>query len=157
VGGRPIPLATTEFAELAPAISPDGRWLAYTSDAEGQREVFVIPFPDPDGTRWRVTPGGGVSPVWSEATGELIYRGAGTGTGMEMIAIDVETSPTFSLGTRTVLFDSRQYLADGLHPMYALAPDGQRFLMVRREPRTPGELIVVENWFQELGGARRAR
>jgi len=151
VGGEPISLATTEFSELAPALSPDGRWLAYTSDESGRREIYVIPFPNPAGIRWAVTTDGGRSPLWSRATGELFYRDAR----LDMVAVEVETSPTFSLGRPTVLFSAGEYLADGLHPMYAVTPDGQRFLMIRREPRSPGQLVVVENWFQEFrDGAR---
>lgn len=144
----PIPLATTPSPELAPALSPDGRWLAFSSRERGQPEIFVVPFPDVDRAKWSVTPNGGQEPVWSTGTDELFYRDPGG----DMISVEVQTSPTFSFGSSTVLFDARQYEFSGLHQDYSVTSDGQRFLMVRSLAQgDPGELIVVENWFQELG------
>jgi hypothetical protein len=84
--------------------------------------------------------------VWSQTSGELFYRTQST-----LVAVAVETSPTFTMGRSTVLFETRGYVNDGLHPTYAVSPDGQRFLMLRVVPRPDaGELIMVENWFEEL-------
>ena len=58
-----IPVAASpNFAENAPAISPDGRWIAYVSDETGEPQVYVRPFPDVDAGRWQVSNGPGVSP-----------------------------------------------------------------------------------------------
>ncbi len=52
---RVEPLVTTEFNEVNGEISPDGRWLAYQSDASGRGEIYVRPFPDVDTGRWPIT------------------------------------------------------------------------------------------------------
>ena len=50
-----------EFIEEVPALSPDGRWLAYESDESGGNEIFVRPFPNIDGGKWQVSPAGGIN------------------------------------------------------------------------------------------------
>lgn len=143
---EPTPLATSPYTEVAPALSPDGRWLAYASHESGKEEVYVVPFPDAHDARWSVSPDGGMEPVWSHGTSELFYRDL---SGM-LIAVEVQTLPTFSVGPSTALFDTRPFVLAGLHAMYTVGPDDDRFLMVRAGENDPGELIVVENWFQEL-------
>jgi serine/threonine-protein kinase len=63
----------TPFNEFNPAFSPDGRWLAYTSNESGTSEVYVRPFPG-SGGRWQVSTGGGAFPVWSRDGRELLFR-----------------------------------------------------------------------------------
>jgi serine/threonine-protein kinase len=146
----PTPLLQSGFAELSPAVSPDGRWLAYTSNETGTDEIYVTPFPEPGGTKWVVSTGGGAEPVWSRDGRELFYRSSGG----ELVAVAVETEPTFSAGARTVLFSVSDYRADVNHPQYDVAPDGRRFLMIR--PVTgQGTLTLVLNFDQELGSAPR--
>jgi len=60
----PRPLLTEPYDEAAPALSPDGRWLAYESGETGRREIFVRPFPDVQTGKWQVSTSGGTSPVW---------------------------------------------------------------------------------------------
>ncbi len=148
----PVPLAATEFQEIAPALSPDVRWLAYASDETGRSEVYVRPFPDTDGGKWQVSTDGGRSPLWAHSGRELFYvNGAG-----EMVAAQVVTTPSFSVGERRVLFPIRAgYVNSNNHRAYNVSPDDQRFLMVRfagsgDEDDAPGALIVVENFFEEL-------
>ncbi|MCH7717775.1 MAG: protein kinase, partial [Gemmatimonadetes bacterium] len=128
----PRELVATEFRELSPAISPDGRWLAYSSDETGRSEVYVVPFPNPEvGGRWVVSQAGGDVPRWSRSGRELFYHG-GRGS---MVAVEVETGATFSLGTSRVLFTNPDYALGGLHPSYDVAPGDNRFLMIRVLPR----------------------
>ncbi len=153
-GQEPFPLATTDFTEVCPTLSPDGRFLAYASQETGKEEVFVVPFPNTGDAKWSISPDGGAEPVWSRNGGELFYRDHRG----SMRVVEVQTSPTFSIGRNTVLFDGRGFVGSGLHPMYDVSMDDQRLLMVRAAgERDPGELIVVENWFQELRGLPRAR
>jgi len=105
-----------------------------------------VPFPNARASKWSVTPDGGMEPHWSHAGDELFYRDAAG----KLVAVQVQTTPTFSVGASTVLFDARPYVLSGLHAMYAVAPGDDRFLMIRAGEADPGELIVVENWFQEL-------
>ena len=60
-------VASTEFAEAEPELSPDGRWLAYSSNETGREEVFVRPFPNVDSTRIRASIDGGLTPVWARS------------------------------------------------------------------------------------------
>ena len=67
------PLLTSTFREADPAISPDGRWLAYTSNESGRQEVYVRPYPAGAG-RWQVSDNGGGYPRWARNGRELFYR-----------------------------------------------------------------------------------
>jgi serine/threonine-protein kinase len=142
-----VPLVATKFSELAPAISPDGRWLAYSSNESGQYEVYVVPFPNTAAARWAVSTPGGTEPVWSHSGKELFYRDAAG----NLIAVAVRSAGTFSAGRSTTLFPAGAYFAYRNGAQYAVAPDDRRFIMIRRVPGSPpDELIMVDNWFEEL-------
>jgi Tol biopolymer transport system component len=153
VGIRPgvdtvaVPLVASKFTEIAPAISPDGRWLAYSSNESGQYEIYVVPFPNTAAAKWAVSTNGGTEPLWSHSGKELFYRdGAGN-----LVAVEVQSTPTFSLGRSTALFPAAAFFSFFAAPEYAVAPDDRRFLMIRRATGSaPDELIVVDNWFEEL-------
>ena len=147
-----VPLVTTRFTEVAPAISPDGRWLAYTSNESGRYEVYVVPFPNTAATRWAVSTRGGTEPLWSHSGKELFYRDSGG----NLVAVEVQSTPTFSLGRSTALFFAGAYFSFARVAQYAVAPDDRRFLMIRQVPGgAPDELIVVDNWFEELKAKQR--
>lgn len=142
-----IPLVATKFSELAPAISPDGRWLAYSSNESGQYEVYVVPFPNTAAARWAVSTRGGTEPLWSHSGKELFYRDASG----NLMAVAVRSSATFSAGRSTTLFTAGGYFAWRNGAQYAVAADDRRFIMIRRVPGSPpDELIMVDNWFEEL-------
>ena len=127
------------------AISPDGRWLANSSDETGNFEVYVQPYPNPDGARWKITSGGGRDPVWSRNGRELFYQNETT-----MFATAVTTDPTFAFAPPVALFDGPY--VDSLGRWYDVAPDG-RFLMIKPGWLSTGRevpLNVVLNWFEEL-------
>ena len=92
-------LLRERYNEFQPQISPDGRWMAYTSDESGKYEVYVRPFPEVDKGRWQVSTSGGDSPLWSPDGRELFYR-----NGDAVMAVSVKTDPTFSLETPKTLF-----------------------------------------------------
>jgi serine/threonine-protein kinase len=147
----PVPLVATGSTEVSPALSPDGRWLAYASNETGQFEIYVVPFPNTGAAKWAISTGGGTEPLWSHRGSELFYRDA-SGT---LVAVEVKTKPTFSPGRSTALFSAAGFASYQFAPQYAVAPDGQAFLMIRVvETSTPDELIVVENWFEELTAKR---
>ncbi|HEX9309970.1 MAG TPA: hypothetical protein VF887_04105, partial [Gemmatimonadaceae bacterium] len=127
--------------------SPNGRWLAYSSNASGPIEVYVVPFPNTADAKWEVSTGGGTEPLWSHSGKELFYRDVAG----NLVAVEVQSSPAFSLGRSTTLFPARAYLSFERGAQYAVAPDDRRFLMIRQVPGSaPDELIVVDNWFEEL-------
>ena len=142
----PAPFLATSFDERAPAFSPDGHWLAYISNESGKNEVYVQPYPGPGGKRL-ISTNGGTEPVWSADGRELFYR-----QGIQIMAVAVETQPTFTTGTPQVLFAGSEYPADPAgHQGYDVSADGQRFLMVRSQQGIGAtSLYVVLNWFEEL-------
>ncbi len=142
---KPQPLIRTPFNEYGAVFSPDGRWLAYSSDESGRQEVYVQPFPGP-GRKWQIsTEGGGgdgIPPRWARNGRELFYR-----NGDKMMVVEVSATPSgFSAGRPRVLFEGRY------ENIFDVAPDGQRFLMIQPvEPEQPATQInVVLNWFEEL-------
>jgi serine/threonine-protein kinase len=147
-----VPVVATRFSQMSPALSPNGRWLAYVSNEAGQDEIYVVPFPDTRAGKWQISTGGGTEPLWSHRGSELFYRDASG----NLVAVEVNTSPTFSLGRATTLFPAAGFSSLRFTPQYAVSPDDRRFLMIRSlETNTPDKLIVVENWFEELKAKSR--
>ncbi len=150
VDSGPSPLVATKFTEASPAVSPDGRWLAYSSNESGRHEVYVSPFPKVGDARWQISASGGTEPRWAHSEHELFYR---SGSG-DMVAAEVRTSGSFSVSSRRPLFSAAPYAALGVHQTYDVGPDDKRFIMIRTNGSRNGdqrdELIVVKNWFEEL-------
>ncbi|HEY6224436.1 MAG TPA: protein kinase [Gemmatimonadales bacterium] len=148
-GGAPVPVAATAFTELNPALSPDSRWLAYTSDESGINEVYVRPFPNATAGRWQVSNGGGTEPRWSHDGHTLFYLDGAA----HLDAVSVQSAPTFAIGQRTALFDASNFVLAGFHQSYDLTPDGRAFLFV--SPRRAGatgapQLVWIDNWLADL-------
>ena len=144
------PLLQTQFYEGQPAISPDGRWIAYESDETGRFEVYVRPFPNVEERKWPISSDGGREPVWGPQGRELFYR-----NGQAMMVVRTVTEPTFMPGSPEVLFTGTYYFrAVDNSSDYDISPDGQRFLMMKRVERTAEEsaprLLAVQNWFEKL-------
>lgn len=148
-----VTLVDTNFDADAPALSPDGRWLAYNSDESGQWEIYVQPFPDVNSGRWQVTINGGAGPMWSHSGEELFYINDAD----ELVAVNVDSGPVFRSGAEQVLFNAENFAlpqtaGNGtLEATYDVSADGQRFLMMRLGQAADSELIMVDNWFAELG------
>jgi Tol biopolymer transport system component len=144
-----VPLVATAAAEMFPALSPDGRWLAYASNESGQFEVYVRPFPETATAKWQVSTAGGTEAAWASNGRELFYiNGKG-----ELVSAQITPGATFSLGKQTPLFSTTPFSRPGPIPSFALSPDDQRFLMVREGDNVQqSELIVAENWLQLLKG-----
>jgi serine/threonine-protein kinase len=146
-GGSPHFVVRTDSDELAPMVSPNGRWLAYTSDRSGVHEVFVEPFPG-GGRRVQVSASGGTEPRWAPGGHELFYR-----NGAQMIAVPVKTESEFAFaGERQILFESTAWLES-----YDVDRDGQRFLMVQQtgaekegQIQADQHVNLILNWFEEL-------
>ena len=64
---EPVVLVVTDFRKGRPTLSPDGRWLAYTSNETGSEEIYVVPFPNAGDAKWAVSTNGGTEPVWSHS------------------------------------------------------------------------------------------
>jgi len=134
------PLVQTPASESAARISPDGHWIAYESDQSGRFEVYVRAFPGPS-RGWPVSIDGGSDPGWAPNGRELFYR-----KDTRMMAVDVSTTTEFTSGTPKQLFEGPYVLWPRA---YDVARDG-RFLMLKHEPQPVSQLVLVQNWFEEL-------
>jgi len=140
-------LLATEFKDLSPQVSPDGRWLAYASDRAGQPQVYVRPFPDVESAVWQVSVSGGLHPLWSEDSRELFYLGQA-----EMMSVQIETTPEFRAQRPEPLFSHQIYLLTG-NRNFDLDRTNERFLMVKKpsEDEIPtNRIIIVQNWLDEV-------
>jgi len=140
---RSSPFLETPFIEGGGVFSPDGRLLAYVSDESGRDEVYVRPFPG-QGSKWQISNEGGRQPVWARTGREIFYR-----NGDKMMAVAVETEPTFRAGKPALLFEG-QFLGSGSQfHQYDVSLDGQRFVMVQVAKHST-QIHIVQNWFEEL-------
>lgn len=144
VGDRePRSYLATEFTETYGSISPDGRWLAYQSDASDNRlEIYVQSFPEP-GRKVRVSQSGGQLARWRRDGKELYYVGADD----NLMAVPVQTGAGFTAGTPIPLFNLGSYGRRTDRYMYDVSPDGQKFLVIRPlEDASLRPLTLVQNW-----------
>jgi serine/threonine-protein kinase len=142
----PRAVVVTPFGERAPRLSPDGRWLAYASDASGRFEVFLQQFPEPSG-RTQISVAGGTEPVWSRDGRELFFQ-----NGDAMMAVEIQTSPALRVGAPRMLFEGRYAPSQNSVASYDVSADGQRFLRIQPVHPDPSrrQIEVVLNWFEEL-------
>jgi Tol biopolymer transport system component len=147
---KAVPLVASPFNETHAQISPDGKWLAYTSDSVGgRREIHVQPFPSGAG-RWQVSDGGGDWPRWRRDGKELFYqslnRGAAVGPGFtganafsaRLFSVSVKAAGTtleHDPPKQVLIFTTLNFPHTGgsYHP-YAVAPDGEKFLFFQFVP-----------------------
>jgi serine/threonine-protein kinase len=149
----PTPISAGPDEETGPEVSRDGRWIAYVSDETGQFEVFVRPFPDGRGGRWQVSAAGGTMPLWAHNGREMFY----VDLEHRVVAVSIDTRNGFRVTGERVLFQLDASYATRLYRwtsgLWDIAPDDQRFLMVRSRD-LPAEdrpqLIVVQNFLEEL-------
>lgn len=142
---KPFPIAQTNATEDQGQFSPDGHWLAYTSNESGQGEIYAIPFPpSANGGKWLVSHGGGVQPRWRRDGKELFYISPDS----KMMAVPVSTTPVFRSGTPQALFDS-EIVDTGIRtgPLsWDLAPDSKRFLIITPSSPDTSSVTVDLNW-----------
>ena len=141
-GGKMTPLFAAPVAGAsAAALSPDGRYVAYTSTETGTDEIVVETFPTGRG-KWQVSVAGGMTPVWSR-DGRTLYFAAGDG----LMAVDVNTRDVFRGGVPRALFTGPYVLHTVIQRNYDVGPDG-RFVLVKRQvgASKPGELVVLDGW-----------
>jgi len=142
-------LLSTEYNHTNAEISPDGGFLAYQSNESGRGEIYVRPFPNVEDGRWQISADGGSQPLWARDGQELFYRAPGG----ELVATPVRTAPSFTFGKAEVLFEGGIYVRSSPGRSYDLSPDGKRFLMIKEvnlDGASLTELILVQNWFEEL-------
>jgi hypothetical protein len=151
-------IANGGYEEVAPALSPDGRWIAYASNESGRYEVYVRPFPGVNDGRWQISGNGGNEPLWAHSGRELFYR-AGNG---DLMAVTVAGGSAFVAAEQRRLFAAAPYLSNTAHTEYQLSPDDRRFLFKRLvgaeiAGARAATAVLVQDWLTELEGPRRAQ
>ena len=140
------PLLNEPYAERWPVLSPDGAFIAYSSEETGSFEIHVRTFPDVNGGRWQISSHGGNWPMWAPDGSELFYFATEEDAYM---VVPIRTEPTFRSGAPKALFGGN-YLRGGGR-QFDITPDGKRFLMIREsEDAKNTEIHVVLNWTEEL-------
>ena len=141
-------LVATEAVERNAAVSPDGRWFAYESNRSNRNEIYVRPYLNAQDPEWRVTRDGGITPVWSR-DGKELYYWKFDGTTVAVHAVPITAQTTFAFGESRKLF-SGAYAQTSWDTSYDVARDG-RFLMLKNIGSTArDEVVVVQNWIEEL-------
>ena len=150
--GKPFPFLRTQFNEVTMKFAPDGRWVAFASDASGRLEVYLRSFPE-GGDEVRVSASGGSEPQWRHDGKELFYF---SGDG-QLMAVPVVTGKTITVGKPVALFDLKAVgvfdigpIKSGLFPIFDPSPDGQRFVTIVGGNRAALPITVVLDWKQEL-------
>ena len=153
LGAAPIPYSQTSFREQGPTFSPDGRWIAYSSNETGRDEIYIAPYPGPGG-RIAVSTGGGRAPRWAPNGRELFFR-----NDRQMMAVTVDyAGPTLKIAAPRLLFDGdfvQEDVSQGAQN-YDVSVDGQRFLMIReagspnQADAPPPQILVVQHFDEEL-------
>ena len=142
--GVPAPFLQTEANEGWAAFSPDGSWIAYVSDESGRNEIYLRRYPGALEKR-QISTEGGNYPVWNRDGRELFYRNAG-----KMMVVSVRTEGELALGKPSMLYE--RPFTPSFFPTFSVTPDGQRFIDLEVTDTEPvlTELVLVQNWFQEL-------
>ena len=148
---RVTPLVPSPFIDRNGTVSPDGRWLAYESNMSGRFEIYVQGFSELNSGRSQVSTSGGTRPRWTRSTQELVF----VSPAGELMRVGVGRGASWSNTAPTPLV-KKGYFTNPVWwgRMYDIAPDGQRFLMIKEEstegPAAPASLIIVQHWFEEL-------
>lgn len=146
---KPIPYLQTPFNELHGQVSPDGRWLAYTSDESGTWEVYVQSFPVP-GHRRTISTDGGAQPRWRRDGRELFFLASDRRMMSVKIEPKLDAQGGLEVSQPEMLFQTRirgpleRPLLD-----YTVTANGQRFLICETE-RTDPSMTVLLNWTAAL-------
>jgi eukaryotic-like serine/threonine-protein kinase len=148
---KPVPIMQTQADERNPQVSPDGRWIAYSSNETGRSEIYIRPFPDGPG-KIMVSVNGGVYPRWRRDGKQLYFLNLVSLGAMMISDIQVVGSSVQRVAPRT-LFQSL-YLTGthpgGQHHAYAVSSDGQRFLIpqfqtVQAVTNVPGPIAAINS------------
>jgi serine/threonine-protein kinase len=139
--GRITPVVVDSYDEGYSDVSPDGRWLAYTSTLSGRFEVYVRSL-EGEADQVQISTTGGTEPMWSRDGRELFYRAEGEGH-QQLVVAAVEHGRPFRVSSRRPLFSMEEYDAAQPHANYDVSPDGKSFVLIHRAPR--GRLTVIQN------------
>ena len=141
--GKPYPLLGGEFYEGFPQLSPDGRYLAYTSDESEGLEVYVRSYPNLEKGKWQISSSGGLQPRWRNDGKELFYLEPNG----SLMAVPVDlNSENIQTGPPQKLFQTNDLSWDPRRHEYDLFPDGQRFIFCFASKTAHSPINVILNW-----------
>jgi serine/threonine protein kinase/Tol biopolymer transport system component len=142
----PHPVVTTPFQEGDPRFSPDGKWLVYSNNESGRRHVYIQSL-EGGGGKWQVSVEGGRDPRWSRDGKEIYFIDLSN----SLMAVDVSTTPTISLGTPHVIVRSIAWDPDRYGLNYDVSADRQHFYVRRATGATelPASTVIV-NWMERF-------
>jgi eukaryotic-like serine/threonine-protein kinase len=147
-----VPIVIEKDNSNQAALSPDGRWLAYTMLTNGRRDIYITSFPSHASTQI-VSRDWGTEPRWAQSGRELFFKGP-----RQMMAVEVRLGSTFAAGTPRALFDLSGYRSARNRQQYDVTPDGQHFVMIREPADDEGRnVIYAEHWLVELEARMKAR
>ena len=142
-GVRRQMVVSAQYEARLPAVSPDGRWLAYTSDETNRTEVYVRPIAAGASGKWQVSTEGGTQPVWSRDGKTLYYRG-----NQSILAASIDAGPSaISVGPRRVFAPDRFTMNNTIN--FSTTADANR-LMVLIPTGEAAHVAVVVNWMDEV-------
>ena len=142
---KPFPVVATNFIDITPSFSPDGKWLAYANNETGRYEVYIQPFPSGAG-RWQLSTAGGATPNWRKDGKELFFFSPD----QQVMAVDVnQNGASLQLGAPHALFKATT--VSGPNGPYTVSADGKKFVMNTVLPQSITEpLTLITNWPADL-------
>jgi Tol biopolymer transport system component len=150
-GRKPFAYIAAPGNQLYAQFSPDGRWVAYSSDESGTLEVYVAPFPW-TGAKWQVSNGGGVLPRWRRDGKQIFFLRMGSAS---TFGADVDgQGSSFKVGAMHTLYNVNNLSPNTAGQQFSVTGDGQRFLQITTGDTGKGRrpLNVIQNWTAQLQG-----
>jgi Tol biopolymer transport system component len=144
---KAFPFVQTPFEEYSPALSPDNRWMAYTTNESGGPQVVVQSVPDPSRAKYPVSIKGGSEARWRRDGKELYY----VAPDRTLMAVTIKGDRELEVGTPVALFETAILFPrnEGAQSQryYDVTAEGQRFLINSSRTKTnPSPITVVLNW-----------
>jgi len=140
------PFLETRFDEWQASLSPDGKWIAYSSNESGTYQVYIQPFPQ-GGGRWSVSTDEGFGAHWAPDGKTLYYYSPG-----RLMSVSIQTAPSLIVGKPQVVFSGYQQKSVDSGLMYDISPDGQSFIVTQSQDDDENlrRIHLILNWFDEI-------
>ncbi len=143
--GKPSVLVDAKGTDWGPRFSPDGRWIAITSDESSRSEVYLRSYPDPV-ARVQVTDAGGGSPVWAADGKSIYYHGSDN-----IVQARLEFTPSAHVVSRDVAFRNVKDFDEANRGFagYDITADGSKAVVIR-PTSSAFQLVASPNWLVEF-------